>query len=177
MRFAKVPALFLAALLSLPGQVTAQQECLAGSSVAPGEVAGREMAVRSLGHWVGQRMGIRSMGLPRICVVTRHRLADLLASSGGSSALKPVALYESATATIYLSAAFVPDNPLSQSVIVHELVHHAQAVAGLRYACPQAAEKVAYDIQQEWLGQYGLDLKQAFGIDGLTRFILTNCGI
>jgi hypothetical protein len=57
------------------------------------------------------------------------------------------------------------------------MVHHAQNLAGAKFECPQAREKLAYEAQGRWLEQKGSDLAQAFGIDGFTLLVLTNCGL
>jgi hypothetical protein len=62
------------------------------------------------------------------------------------------------------------------SVLVHELVHHLQEAAELRYECPAAREQLAYAAQERWLGLFGLSLSSEFDIDPFTLKISTECG-
>ena len=65
--------------------------------------------------------------------------------------------------------------PLELSVLVHEMVHHLQNFSGLRYACPQEREELAYSAQAKWLDQFGLNLIDAFELDTLTVLVRTKC--
>jgi len=58
---------------------------------------------------------------------------------------------------------------------VHEMVHHLQNIAGLKYECPQAREKLAYVAQNQWLAQSGRNLIDEFKLDALTVLVRTNC--
>ncbi len=62
------------------------------------------------------------------------------------------------------------------SILVHEMVHHAQNLAGMKAECPQARERMAYEAQQRWLSRFGVDMAEAFGIDGFTLLVFTSCG-
>ena len=52
---------------------------------------------------------------------------------------------------IYLSDGWRGGSPADQSVLIHEMVHHLQKHAQLRYGCPQEREKLAYQAQERWL--------------------------
>jgi len=65
-----------------------------------------------------------------------------------------IAVYDSANRTIYLQQEWRGSHA-EVSVLVHEMVHHLQTVAGLKYECPQAREKSAYAAQEKWLSTYG----------------------
>ena len=93
----------------------------------------------------------------------------------GPNMLEIEALYDRKNGTIVLPETWRP-SPLSLSSLVHELVHHLQAEAQLTYACPAAAEALAYDAQERWLELFGTTLEESFEIDRLTLFVLTNCG-
>jgi hypothetical protein len=41
----------------------------------------------------------------------------------------------------------------------------------LEYHCPQQREKLAYQVQEEWLAMFGEDLKSAYGLDAFTLTI------
>lgn len=85
------------------------------------------------------------------------------------------AQYDDATRTIYLPEAWTGDSPAELSVLVHEMVHHVQNVAGLGYACPEEREKLAYAAQRQWLALVGRDLLQEFRLDPMTLLVRTNC--
>jgi len=85
------------------------------------------------------------------------------------------AFYDDATRTIYLPAGWTGNSPVELSVLVHEVVHHVQNVAGLRYACPEEREQAAYAAQSEWLALSGRTLMGEFGLDPMTVLVRTHC--
>jgi hypothetical protein len=100
------------------------------------------------------------------------------ASNGQSSApaeRDTVAVYSDSTRTIYLADDWTGNTPAELSVLVHEMVHHLQNVAGLKYECPQAQEGLAYKAQERWLALFGRDLSQEFELDGFTLLVKTKC--
>ncbi len=124
-------------------------------------------------EFVERASGVRFEKLPELCVITE---AELL-RAGGNQVLVTEALYDKAGERVLVARALDLTDRAEASVLVHELVHHMQALSGRRFACPAAAEKEAYEVQEAWLAQSGESLESAFGIDRMTRFILTNCGI
>jgi len=86
-----------------------------------------------------------------------------------------VAVYHDATRTIYLREGWTGTTPTELSVLVHEMVHHLQSSAGLKFECPQAREKLAYAAQDKWLGLFGRDLATDFEIDPFTLVVTTRC--
>jgi len=86
-----------------------------------------------------------------------------------------VAVYDDATKTIYLPKGWSGSTPAELSVLVHEMVHHLQNRANLRFECPRAREKLAYEAQGRWLQLFGRDLVSDFEIDGFTRLAITSC--
>ena len=69
-----------------------------------------------------------------------------------------VAIYNDDTKTIFLAEGWSGATPAEVSVLVHEMVHHLQNQAGLKYECPAAREKLAYEAQNQWLKLHGRDL-------------------
>jgi hypothetical protein len=55
------------------------------------------------------------------------------------------------------------------------IVHHVQNVAGLKYACAQEREKLAYEAQERWLGLFGHSLERDFELDGFSLLVKTRC--
>jgi hypothetical protein len=57
------------------------------------------------------------------------------------------------------------------------MVHHAQNLGKEKAECPKAREKLASEAQERWLRRFGSSLERAFGIDGFTLLVRTNCGL
>ena len=96
-------------------------------------------------------------------------------ASSGHSASDIVAVYSDSARTIYLAENWTGGTPAELSVLVHEMVHHLQNLAGLKYECPQAREKLAYLAQERWLALFGRDLAQDFELDGFSLLAKTKC--
>ena len=86
-----------------------------------------------------------------------------------------VALYSDIERTIYLAKGWQGHTPAELSVLVHELVHHMQSTAGIKYPCPQEREKLAYKAQDKWLHLFGVSLESEFQIDRMTMLVTTSC--
>jgi len=85
------------------------------------------------------------------------------------------ALYDDRSRTIHLSEGWTGATPAESSVLVHELVHHLQNVAQLRYDCAEAREKLAYQAQEKWLELFRTSLAAEFEMDPMTILVRTNC--
>lgn len=105
--------------------------------------------------------------------------AELIAKRYGPAAtVRPgevVAIYDDDGRTIYLSESWTGGTPAELSVLVHEMVHHLQSTADMRFACPAEREVLAYRAQDAWLGLFGESLESAFGIDAATLLVSTVC--
>ena len=101
------------------------------------------------------------------------------AQGGRSHPMKGVskveAFYDDATRTIYLPKGWTGKSPAELSVLVHEVVHHVQNVAGLPYACAEEREKLAYAAQRKWLALFGRNLMKEFRLDPMTLLVRTSC--
>jgi hypothetical protein len=154
---------------------------------ADGRVTARQLD--AIMHWITERFDLpRSAERPAIVFESPVRLARM--RHGGFSALNDLqarkiewrsgradilALYNDARRTIYLSDDWSGTTAAELSVLVHEMVHHLQNSSGLKYNCPAAREKIAYQAQSAWLRQFGKSLKSEFGLDGLSILVHTNC--
>jgi hypothetical protein len=105
----------------------------------------------------------------------RREVAAALAQSGGKPR-QAVAIYDDATRTIYLDESWTGQTPADLSVLVHEMVHHLQGAAQMKYACPAEREQLAYTAQEKWLSLFGKTLADEFDLDGFTLKISTSCG-
>jgi hypothetical protein len=89
---------------------------------------------------------------------------------------RPVlALYDNTSKTIFLPDDWIGTSPVDQSVLVHEMVHHIQNLAELKFECPMAREKLAYLAQDKWLGRFGTSLEREFDVDMFTVLISSAC--
>lgn len=86
-----------------------------------------------------------------------------------------VAVYNDRTQTIVLPEGWTGAEPVERSILVHEMVHHMQNLAKLKYECPAAREKLAYEAQSDWLKLHGLDLETEFAVDLFTIFVTSAC--
>ena len=86
-----------------------------------------------------------------------------------------LAVYDDARKIIYLPEGWTGAKPAEVSVLVHEMVHHLQNLAGTKYNCPEEREKPAYLAQERWLAGFALNLSDEFQIDGMTVLVRTNC--
>ena len=86
-----------------------------------------------------------------------------------------VAVYDDATHTVYLPEGWTGETAAEQSVLVHEMVHHLQSLAGMKFACAGEREKPAYLAQDKWLRLHGLELEKEFEVDMFTVVALSAC--
>ena len=78
--------------------------------------------------------------------------------------------YDPQSSTIYLVEPWSADNPHDVSVLLHELVHHRQQIAG-NWECPNAQELPAYRLQDKWLAELGLKAR----VNWLAVLIESSC--
>jgi hypothetical protein len=86
-----------------------------------------------------------------------------------------VAFYDNEKRTIYLPHGWSGHSAAELSIVVHEMVHHIQNLAGLKQDCRESREKLAFAAQERWLNLFGRDLATEFGIDSFTLLVRTNC--
>ncbi|MBR0830718.1 hypothetical protein JQ596_34945 [Bradyrhizobium manausense] len=139
--------------------------------------------------WLSQNFDLPAIKEhPAIELASNMRLAMMRATDGvpsqnpagnnllnGLSQRQVVALYDNKSKTILLSEDWTGTSPADQSVLVHEMVHHLQNVAGLKFECPRAREKMAYLAQAKWLERFDLSLEHEFDVDMFTVVISSAC--
>ena len=116
--------------------------------------------------------------LPHVVQMPSEQIAAIHygnANDGRTNAADFLGAYDSRTETIYLREGWSPGSVADVSVLVHELVHHLQHRADLRYSCPQAREALAYEAQARWLALFGDDLESAFALDRMSIKLKTQC--
>ena len=138
--------------------------------------------------WLSNNFSLPAAGQPRIALVPpaqitafRYRgFAQPKAGAGDDQAMHDAGreiagVYDDATRTIYLPEGWRGTTPAELSVLVHEMVHHLQNGAQLKYESPQAREQLAYAAQERWLGLHGRSLASEFEIDPFTLLVRTRC--
>ncbi|MDR3450128.1 MAG: hypothetical protein P4M15_10355 [Alphaproteobacteria bacterium] len=109
--------------------------------------------IRPLVEWVETRMNLMLLPRPAIYIsdTAIQRLASFDADSDGT---RKIGAYHSGM--IYISSDYwQPGNIADDSVIIHELVHYAQDIGYDTYACANAREYEAYNLQNAYLAQHG----------------------
>lgn len=174
--------------LQLPG--TDYRIVLGGA--APRRPAGATHALLSaIQTWLSTEFDLPAVhSLPRIEIVPVARIAALrfrsllsdaqtnfLSNDRSMAAVErdTVAVYSDVAQTIYLPEGWTGGTPAELSVLVHEMVHHAQNRLGLKYGCPQEREGLTYLAQDRWLGLFGRSLASEFKLDPMTLLVRTKC--
>lgn len=85
------------------------------------------------------------------------------------------AIYNDALRTIFLPHGWSGATAAEQSILVHEMVHHLQNLAGEKFDCAEERERLAYRAQNEWLSRTGKDLEGEFGLDPMTLLLASRC--
>jgi hypothetical protein len=158
----------------------------------PAEAASRQGIVdpavlATIIAWLAENFDLPATDQPRIELVPPAQIAALryrgahpqAAAADDLAMLDPgreiVAVYDDATRTIYLPEGWSGTTPAELSVLVHEMVHHLQGRASLKYECPQERERPAYAAQERWLGLYDRSLASEFELDPFTLLVRTRC--
>jgi hypothetical protein len=127
--------------------------------------------------WLSLNFGLLPTDIPAgIEIVPKEHISRI--ATGGAGAFIDegvVSVYDDRTRIIYLAEGWTGNSPRETSILVHEVVHHLQNIPAMKFPCPAARERAAYEAQNLWLGQYGLDLRSEFGIDAMTLKIMTKC--
>lgn len=108
----------------------------------------------------------------------KHRAraqSDMAPDEKGATGETTVAFYDLDKRTIFLAEGWMGITPADQSILVHEMVHHIQNVGQLKFECPEAREKLAYEAQDRWLGRFGTSLEREFKIDPFTVLVSSAC--
>jgi hypothetical protein len=161
-----------AAQAQQPSEPTIKHEARFATTDLP---TGANVSPASLMGWVSSNFGVEADGSAvRIERASSTRLAAV--PYGGIQQRRHVlGVYDDTTRTVFLPEEWTGGSPEEQSVLVHQLVHHLQNLAGLMFQCAEEREKLAYAAQERWLGLFGRNLADAFGIDATTLLLSTEC--
>lgn len=86
-----------------------------------------------------------------------------------------LAIYSDKTKTIFLPQGWTGASPAKHSILVHEMVHHLQNLAGMKFSCPDEREGLAYEAQDKWLSMFGASLDEEFGLGAFTVLAKSLC--
>ena len=148
-----------------------------------------ENLLNEIGAWLSSNFDLPAItDRPAVAFTSKTELAtmrakDRVSSQGFMQAVAPneptqrrvVALYDNKLRTIFLTDDWLEQLPADQSILVHEMVHHVQNVAGLKFECPMQREKLAYLAQDKWLSRFGMSLEKEFEVDMFTVLISSAC--
>ncbi len=139
----------------------------AGAELATGERSVPfEAMVRMVAFWVAAELDLPLPEVMPVVVFTSPRsMVELRYGMAANERLSVTALYHARTSRIFLADDWTGATPKEVSILVHEMVHHVEAQAGVRHPCPGLRERNAYRLQQEWLMENGSDLNRAFGMN------------
>ncbi|MCA1450163.1 hypothetical protein I6F26_26765 [Ensifer sp. IC3342] len=150
----------------------------------------RQATLKAIAAWLSSEFSLPLIDEPpaiafasaRSMIGLRYRDVPFDQWSGGSAHLDTpgersgvVAVYDDEARTVHLPDGWTGKTPGELSVLVHEMVHHIQNVAGLKFACLEEREKTAFEAQERWLDLFGSDLEAEFGLDPFTVLVRTNC--
>lgn len=113
---------------------------------------------------------LRAVAPTEMAALRYHGLAPT-----GSDAGDLLALYERSQRTIYLPVGWRGATPAEVSILVHEMVHYLQELAGHAYECVEDRERLAYRAQDRWLVLAGSSLEIEFGVDAFTVLARSTC--
>jgi hypothetical protein len=146
-----------------------------GRFALPHGPAGANVSPASLMDWLSNNFDLAAhRGAVRIERASSGELAAA-AYNGIQQRRHVLGVYDDTTRTVLLPEAWTGSSPEEQSVLVHQLVHHWQNLAGLTFQCPEEREQLAYAAQQRWLSLSGRNLTETFGIDATTLLLSTEC--
>ena len=154
------------------------------------EMSAQRTLLVHIDEWLAANFELpRATELPKVeyaptakIVALRYAGVAVTASADVTGSIAPatfeqttVAIYVDAEKTIYLPDEWSGQRPAELSVLVHEMVHHMQSLAGIQYECPRQREKLAYAAQDKFLQLFGRDLEGEFEVNPFTVLVRSTC--
>jgi hypothetical protein len=104
-----------------------------------------EARIPQLAQWIADNSDLAPMRkAPEIKIVTPEYINKL-----GGRVSRGAEVYGAyAFGVVYLRTDFVPGR--SDSILLHELVHHLQSEQNIKYECRQQRERLAYQLQSKY---------------------------
>jgi hypothetical protein len=103
-------------------------------------------------EWVKNETGYHAPSQP--VVVASQKKFQLVMKMKGVHYADARALYIPGMVVLD-NKSWKQEDPVQLSLLVHELVHHAQLYSGRHYPCAAAKEYEAYAVQNKWLEERG----------------------
>jgi hypothetical protein len=127
--------------------------------------------------WLSVNFGLPAVyDHPAIELLPATQIAEMHYGSINTSRLREVvSVYDDATRTILLPDSWTGKTPSDLSILVHEMVHHLQNIAGLQFECSASREKAAYAAQEAWLALFGQSLLSEFELNQMALKLTTQC--
>ena len=170
-----IASLALMALLLLAMPIDAQP--LDDWSNNKGAVRVEPNVVTGLIAWIVAKTGWVVQEPPSIRFVPQTQLVEMY--FGGNSSSNDIqigALYLAKSHIVYLPEKWNPNDLHDRSALLHELVHHLQALNNVKAKCLAAYDRQAFDLQFEWLREQGIqDPYKFIDIDEFTIRLLSQC--
>lgn len=102
--------------------------------------------------WIGENSDYKTVAAPRYWMELGQKQIDERAGiRTGDGKAGTLAMYECDSRTLILRSDLDFSRPWEQSILLHELVHHAQCLRHGRYDNLCAAEREAYALQARFL--------------------------
>ena len=108
--------------------------------------------VATLIAWLVSKTGLTAPEPPRIIQIPIEQMIEITGSTA-----RPQAIYVRKEHTIYLRNDWTSDSLLNRATLLHELVHHLQAMNNVQAPCERAHEAEAYHLELAWLSEQGVD--------------------
>ncbi|MCL2468771.1 MAG: hypothetical protein FWF24_00855 [Alphaproteobacteria bacterium] len=132
--------------------IAAPHKAEAQASYKDGALVSQEV-IAPLMRWVEAQTGVRVPYLPKV-LASRSQLVDIVGKMDRLPG-RARALYTNGTVVLD-HQRFDSRDSTQLSLLVHELVHFAQSFRNQSaYACAQAKEVEAYQLQNKWLEERG----------------------
>jgi hypothetical protein len=132
--------------------------------------------VKGLIAWIAAKTGWLVQEPPPVRFVTPTQLLKMYDEAGSSKNIQIRALYSTTTHTVYLLENWKPNDLHDRSELLHELVHHLQAINNVKAECLAANEPQAFNLQFEWLREQGIQNPYKFlDTNELTILLISRC--
>jgi hypothetical protein len=136
-----------------------------------------DILVTALASWIAANSNLELPDPPQISFVPRNRLVEIFSDAGGKNPfLHLEAFYHPEESTIYLPDSWRRSEQRDKSILLHELVHHAQWHNEAVSSCPGSMERQAYHLQITWLREHGVQAPyELIGTNAMTVLLIGSC--
>lgn len=133
--------------------------------------------IAGLIDWIVGKTGWTSHEPPPIEILPRKQLVKMFSEDpGGADGIRIVAVYSDDRHVVYLSKQWKSGSLHDRAVLLHEIVHHLQALNKIKATCRLEYEKQAYELSLAWLRDHGVkDPYALLGIDERFIYLMSHC--